>query len=266
MKLNQDILRQFSNFIAIIAAFVTNILANIYPLNGLTIGEISNTIFKDVLITPANYAFAIWGVIYLGLISFAIYQALPSQKQNSILRKIGYLLVISSFAQIIWVVLFQFQYFGLSVVAMLVILIPLTIIYLRLKPEFSNARLLFAKSFSRQEKWLINIPISIYFAWISVATIVNMASFLDYWDWDGWGISPQIWTVIMIIIATAIAIIVTIKYSDIAYGGVFIWALVAITIRHLDSLTIAGTAGVGAVILFLLILKFLNIGKYRRFS
>ena len=76
MKLNSDILRQFTNLVAIVAAFGTNVSANIAPIKGLNIGEISNTLFKDVLITPANYAFAIWGVIYLGLFGFAIYQVL----------------------------------------------------------------------------------------------------------------------------------------------------------------------------------------------
>lgn len=87
MKLNSDILRQFTNLVAIVAAFGTNVYANIAPIKGLNIGEISNTLFKDVLITPANYAFAIWGVIYLGLFGFAIYQVLPNQKQNPHLHR-----------------------------------------------------------------------------------------------------------------------------------------------------------------------------------
>ena len=89
MKSEPDILRQFINLIAIVAAFGTNVAANLAPIKGLNIGEISNTLFKDVLITPANYAFAIWGVIYLGLFSFAIYQVLPNQRQNPHLRQVG---------------------------------------------------------------------------------------------------------------------------------------------------------------------------------
>ncbi len=58
-------LRQWANLMAIIAAFGINVLANLAPFNGLTIGEISNTVFRDVKIIPANYAFAIWGLIYL---------------------------------------------------------------------------------------------------------------------------------------------------------------------------------------------------------
>ncbi len=118
-KFNSDMIRQWSNLIAILATFLMNIYVNISPPGGQTIGEISNTIFKDVLITPASYAFAIWGLIYLGLISFGIYQILPAQRENQILRKCQYFLVGASLIQIVWIFLFQYQLFTLSVLAML---------------------------------------------------------------------------------------------------------------------------------------------------
>src|SRR5210317_2165373 len=90
------IIRQIITLVTIIAAFGTNTWANINPPNGLTIGAISQEIFGNVLITPANYAFAVWGLIYLGLFSFAVYQALPAQKSDSLLRKIGYKIAIAS--------------------------------------------------------------------------------------------------------------------------------------------------------------------------
>ncbi|MGF1675675.1 MAG: tryptophan-rich sensory protein [Rivularia sp. (in: cyanobacteria)] len=219
-----DILRQLVTFAAVIIAFIVNVISNIFPINGLTIGEISNTLFKNVLIIPASYAFAIWGLIYLGLFAFAIYQVLPSQRENPNLRKTGYLLAIASLAQSIWVYLFLSRLFVLSVVAMLLILLPLILMYLRL--DIGNTPV------SRAEKWFIRYPISIYLAWISVATIVNIASALYINNWNGFGISPQIWTVIMMIIATIIALFALFQRRDIAYSGVTVWALIAIAIKH----------------------------------
>jgi hypothetical protein len=241
MNSNRDKFRQIINLIAIVAAFVINIVANIAPFNGQTIGEISNTLFQDVLITPANYAFAIWGLIYLGLISFAIYQALPAQRQNSQLRRMGYLVAIASLAQIIWIFFFLYNLFALSLVAMLGILFPLIGAYqsLRNGDRFTG----------RQQKWLVYFPISIYLGWISVATIVNGAIVLDYWNWNGWGISAQIWTVIMLLVATAIAVTVSIRRVDLAYTGVFVWAFVAIAVRNSNNLLIAATAGGLAIVL-----------------
>lgn len=245
-KFNSDMMRQWANLIAIVAAFILNIYVNIAPPSGKTIGEISNTIFRDVLIIPASYAFAIWGLIYLGLISFGIYQVLPGQKEHPILRRCGYFLVGASLAQIIWIFLFQSQLFTLSVLAMLVILGCLIRLYLKLGISYERV--------SRKDKWLVHRPISIYFAWISVATIVNVASTLHNLGWNNTGQVATVWTVIMLIVGAVIAAIINIQKQDIAYTLVFIWAFVAIGVRHLDILFISGVAGILALGLAVLVL------------
>ncbi len=247
-----DILRQILNLTAILAAFGINVLANIAPFNGLTIGEISNTFFREVLITPANYAFAIWGVIYLGLIAFGVYQVLPAQRQNLSLRRMGYLLVLASLAQIVWVFFFQYRLFTLSLVAMVAILLPLIEIYLRLGIGYERV--------SKREKWFVHIPLSIYLAWISVATIVNVALTLYNLGWSGWGISAEVWTAIALIAGAAIAAIVSLQRADVAFVLVIVWAFVAIAVRQANILMIAATAGGLAIALVLLLL----LGLLRR--
>ncbi len=236
-----DRLRQWVTLIAIFAAFAVNVLANIYPINGLSIGQVSNQLFGDVKITPANYAFAIWGLIYLGLFSLGIYQFLPAQQQNPRLKNIGYLIVLASLAQIVWVYVFLSRMFLFSLVAMLVILFSLIGAYLELHREDINI--------SRKEIWWVDTPISIYFGWISVATIVNVATVLTHLNWNGWGISAEIWTVVMLIVAGFLASLIRIKFTETAYSLVFIWAIVAIGIRQINQPVIAGTAlGVALVI------------------
>lgn len=227
---SRDILRQLVTLAAVVIAFIVNVLSNIVPINGLTIGEISNTLFKNVLIIPANYAFAIWGLIYLGLFAFAIYQVLPSQRDNPNLRQTTYFLTIASVAQTIWVYLFLSRLFVLSVLAMLLILLPLIVMYWRLRIGTTFA--------SRAEKWFIRYPISIYLSWISVATIVNIASALYINNWNSFGIAAEVWTAIMVIIATLIAVIALIQRQDIAYSGVTIWALIAIAVKHWENSTL----------------------------
>jgi hypothetical protein len=252
-KFNSDMIRQWSNLIAILATFLMNIYVNISPPGGQTIGEISNTIFKDVLITPASYAFAIWGLIYLGLISFGIYQILPAQRENQILRKCQYFLVGASLIQIVWIFLFQYQLFTLSVLAMLGILGCLICLYLNLGISYERV--------SKKEKWFVYYPISIYFAWISVATIVNVACALDNLGWDGSGQVAIFWTIIMLIVGTVIAAIINIQKQDVAYTLVFIWALTAIAVRHLDVLVLAISAGILALGLVVLVcLNFFSKG------
>jgi hypothetical protein len=251
------ITRQVSTLITILAAFGMNIWANLNPPNGLTIGAISQTFFNNVLITPANYAFAIWGLIYLGLISFAIYQALPRQKNDALLRKIGYKLAIASISQIIWVFCFLYRQYDVSMVAMVGILFPLIAAYWSLP---------FKTSISRAHRWLIKFPITIYLAWISVATIVNGAILLESQNWSGWGIDPQVWTIIMLLIAGLITHFVVLPRLDFVYGGIFVWALIAIAIKNSEIVLISGTAIGLSISLIVLLLSFSFYGHEHRTS
>ena len=240
IKLTSDSLRQWTNFILIISAFLANILANIAPLNGLNIGEISNTFFTNVLIIPASSAFIIWGVIYLGLISLAIYQLLPSNSQS--MGYLGYFLPLASLAQIIWLVCFQLRWFILSILPMLMILSALIVLYLRLPPK------------SGKTYWLVHQPISIYLGWISVATIVNIASALDYNNWDGWGLTSSVWTVIMMAVGSLLGACACWEKSDFAYPGVIIWALFWIGVANQSSSFIVACAGILAFALVIVML------------
>ncbi|PSB22952.1 hypothetical protein C7B61_01175 [filamentous cyanobacterium CCP1] len=239
-------LLQILTLVAILGTFVVNIWSNLAPIGGQNIGEIANTVFADVLVIPANYAFAIWGIIYLGFLAFGVYQLLPDQRTNATIRQVDYWVILLCITQSIWVFLFTLRQFWWSTVMMLGILLPLIKIYLLL--DVGRRRV------SRQEKWFAHIPFSIYLGWISVATIVNVASALFANNWDGWGIAPATWTVIMMVIATAIGAMINLQRQDIAYPLVIIWALVGIAIRQADvaivSITAIGLAiGLGILLL-----------------
>ncbi|MEB3355605.1 MAG: tryptophan-rich sensory protein [Synechococcales bacterium] len=249
---NSDLLRQIIVAIAIITAFAVNVWSNLFPINGETIGEISNTLFRDVLITPANYAFIIWGVIYLGLFSFAAYQLRPAQRQNPRLRRSAYWLVVACVAQTIWVFLFLSRQFVGSLLLMLVILLALIALYLGLGIGTERT--------SAEERLRLQLPISIYLGWISVATVVNVAIALYSLDWNGWGIAPRGWTAILIGVAALIAIGVLLTRGDTAYGGVFIWAILAIGVRQASQPWILGTAIAAVLVLAVLVARNWRVG------
>ena len=239
---------QIATIAAILGAIVVNALSNFFPLNGLSIGAISNTLFSEVLVTPANYAFAIWGVIYLGLVAFGIYQAAPARRDNARLQRVRSPIIAASLFQSLWVFAFQGRLFWLSVVVMIGILLSLVSAFLQSKKDSDRI--------SRAEKWLIQIPIGVYFGWITVATVVNIASALYNSGWTGSGISPAIWTVILSAISAAIAVTITLQYRDIAFPAVIIWALVAIALRQTSQsailITEIGLAiGLGLLILWM---------------
>jgi len=234
-----------ATLIAIVGTLVVNTLSNFFPPQGLNIGEIANTILKGVQITPANYAFAIWGLIYLGLIAYGIFQLRPDLRSNPTIQRVDKLLIVACLAQIAWVYLFTVRQFWLSVVAMLVILLPLIGAYLQLKSS--------PQRMNRKQKWLVQTPFSIYLGWISVATIVNVASALYSSNWNGWSISATTWTVIMLIVGAIIGAIVALQRGDVALTLVFVWAYVAIAIRQFTIPAIWITAIVAAIVLVALL-------------
>ncbi len=234
-SLDADRLRQYANAAAIVTSITVNTLSNIVPPNGINIGKLSNLLFANVMIVPANYAFAIWGVVYLGLVTFGVYQLQPSQRRNHRLQRSGYWLVLASLAQCLWVYVFLSRWFVASVVVMLGILLPLVQFYLRLEIGQHQS--------SARERWCVDVPASIYLGWISVATVVNIATTLYSLQWSGWGLSPMLWTGIILGVSAAIAATVAIQRHDTVFAGVFVWALVAIAIRRAAMPEITLVAG-----------------------
>ena len=225
------------NVLAVVAVIVINGLANALPINGLTTGEISDRF--DVFFVPAGYVFSIWGVIYLGLVAFAVYQALPSQRNNPRLMGVGILFALSCAANIAWIFLWHYERFPLTLVAMLALLASLIGVYLRLG--------IGREAVPATERWLVRVPFSIYLGWVSVATIANVTSLLDYLGWGGWGIPEAVWAVIMLVIGAGLTTVVGLSRCDVAYALVIVWAFVGIAIKHAGTPLVAVTAAVGAV-------------------
>jgi hypothetical protein len=249
--MKKDTLRQSVDLLAVIATIAINGLANALPLNGQTTGEISDR-FK-VYFVPAGYVFSIWGLIYVALIAFAVYQALPAQRDNPRLYRIGYLFALSCVANIAWLFLWHYEVFPLTLVAMLALLLLLIAIYLRL--DIGRARVPTA------EKWLVHVPFSIYLGWITVATIANVTSLLDYLKWSGWGISPEAWTVIMLVAAVGIASAVSLTRGDVAYMLVIVWALAGIAVKHTGTPVVATAAWVTTALAALMLVVGLFVSK-----
>ena len=250
--MNRDTLRQVLVLIAAFATIIFNIAANVLPLNGLNTGELSDRF--QIFFVPAGYVFSIWGLIYLGLIAYAIYQVLPAQRENPRLRSIGYLFILSCLANIAWLFLWHYEVFEFTLIAMGVLLLSLIAIYLRLdigRGEVSNA-----------EKWAVHVPFSIYLGWITVATIANTTQLLYYLGWNGWGISAEIWAVIMLAAGVIISAIMSLTRADIAYSLVLVWAYIGIAIQHNDTPLVANSALIAAG-LIVVILIIVLIRKYR---
>jgi hypothetical protein len=208
-----------------------NFITNSFPPTGVTIAELSNTVFANVKIIPANYAFAIWGVIYIGLTAFGIYQLDPRRSDNIQLQQTRPWIIVASLLQCAWILLFLYQQMLLSSLVMLGIVWALTRCYLSLHPTDRSVP-------QANPAWVPSV-FSIYLGWITVATIVNISSTLDLWGWQGFPLSPELWTVLMMVLSIGLAVLFRRIYADRVFSGTIIWAISGIIIANLTSPIIA---------------------------
>ena len=214
--------RQIVVILAALATIVVNVLANALPINGQNTGEISDRF--AIYFVPAGYVFSIWGLIYIGIIAYLIYQALPAQRNDARMEAIAGPFVLSSVANIVWIFLWHYNAFPATLLAMLVLLASLIVIYLRLGTGRTRV--------STAETWAVRVPFSIYLGWITVATIANVTQVLYYLGWNGFGISPETWLMIMLAVAVVVAGLMAWTRRDAAYLLVLVWAFIGIALKH----------------------------------
>lgn len=234
---------QISNIIVLVVTIVINYLSNSGAINNTTIGDVSNQL--HTLFTPASYAFAIWGFIYLLLIGFIAYQSrslFVKVRDDDFILRIGWWFVISCLANSAWVFLWLYGYTGLSCIFIFLVLFSL------LKIVINNAMELWDAPVS--VIMFLWWPFVFYSGWITVASIANVASYLSKIGWDGFGMSEAAWTIFMIIIAIILNLVVTWTRNMREFALVGAWALVAIAYANYSSeITIAYVAGISALIL-----------------
>jgi len=232
-------LRQILVIVATVATLVVNTLANTLPFNGQDQATISDSF--EVFFVPAGYVFSIWGLIYLVLIVYTVYQALPAQRDNALLDRVGWLYIGTGIANCAWLFVWHYLLFALSLIVMLAFLVLLIAIYVTLGTGRTRA--------GTAQRWLVRVPFSIYLGWITVATVANATALFNYWGW-GNGLDPAsaAWAAVMLVVAAAIAVLMSLRHGDIAYVAVIVWAFAGIAVKHSENALVATTAWVMAAI------------------
>lgn len=204
---------------------VVNALANIIPINGQGTGVVSDSYFN--LFAPIGLTFAIWGVIYVLLLGFSLYQLFKRSVylDRKDYKIIGGVFTISSIINTVWIFAWHYNQILLSLVLMIGILVSLIVINMTIRKM----------TLSPVELVLVKAPFSVYFGWITIATIANVTTFLVSIDWNGFGISEVLWTNIMIFIGAVIGALAIRFYKSYVYGLVFVWAYFGIALKHASS-------------------------------
>ena len=248
--MTSDRTRGIATLVAIVATIAVNGAATAIPLGGRTTGEISDS-FR-VFLVPSGATFAIWGVIYGFLVAFGVYAARAATREAPLLRRLGWLPVVSCVFNSAWIFLWQYGFFVATLVAMLGLLVTLIAIQ-----RITRA------ATTRAERWLVAIPFSIYLGWITVATVLNVAvGLVSLGVTEIAGIESPLVAAVVLVAAIGIALTAIVREREIAYGLVAVWAFYGIWVKEGATPYVAPVAIAGAG-LFLLAVAWATLERRR---
>ncbi len=245
------------NLIGFIATVAINALATILPINNKSTGALSDQ--YPNLFVPAGITFSIWGLIYILLAIFIVYQfiiAFKRTEDRGIFEKIGILFFLSCIFNSAWIFAWHYELVWLSLIIMVLLFITLLTIFIRLGIGKSQAPM--------SEKILTHINFSVYLGWITVATIANVTAFLVVINWNGFGITEALWTVIVMAVGAIIAILMVFTRNDIFFSLVVVWAYAGILIKRMQAPVAVQSVILTSIIALALIGLSIILGLIRR--
>ncbi len=233
------------NLAAYALVILLNVLSNALPINGQSMPEISAK--YPSLFTPAGFSFSIWGVIYLALLVFVVWQALPAQRSDARIASVSTYFKVNCLMNALWIVVWHYDLVALSLVVMLVILATLILIYRALLASIETA--------GRIEHGVLYLPFSLYTAWITIATIANASVLQTAVGWDNVFMDAVDWTLLKLAVAGAIGAIMIVRLRDIPFALVVAWAAYGISVKQAATPAVAGTALTLAILMLILVAK-----------
>ncbi len=207
-----------------------NYLANALPINDKTTGQLSDQ--YPNLFVPAGITFSIWGLIYLLLLIFCIIQFREENKQ--VVQSIGWLFIVTCVLNGLWIVAWHYEQLPFSLFFMIGLLASLILISLSLKDAAMG---------------ITKAGFGIYLGWICIAAIANVTALLIDYNWNGFGISHEIWTIAMIVIGAVITSLAIYRMNNVFIALAVIWAFSGIILkRQVDYKSIVFAAGLAILI------------------
>jgi hypothetical protein len=235
----RDIARQVANVVGALFQIAVPIFAG--PVVGRVSGE------NPTLVVPADYAFVIWTPIFLLALIYAVYQALPSNRENPLLRRIGWFSALAYFSNGIWQIVFPAREFLLSQIVFVGISTGAVVAFVVVQRG--------AGSGSRFDRWLIAPAFGLLAGWVTAAFFVGFVTVLVATGVLSGGIGEALFGSLMLIVGGTIACAVILAgrigpmQGYLAYGGAVLWALAGVVAnQYQNSLITSATAVVCALV------------------
>lgn len=231
-------IRQILVVLATAGVIIVNYLSGTGYINNATVGDVADK--YPTLVTPAGYAFSIWGLIYLGMILFSVYQALPSQSANPHFLRARTIYIASCAANCAWIYFWLHERILIATAVIFILLAALAFINLNLKGANSNA-----------ETWLVRVPFGIYFGWVTVASILNAAIALVFAGVEASNTTATVWACALIAVAAILGVLIRVKLGIGVYAVTVAWALTAIAVKQSGRTLIVTFCAFGVIALLI---------------
>lgn len=250
-----DILRQAANAVAIPLGVAMNLVVPaIIGVDGIDVDEGT----PKTALSAAGYAFGIWGIIFLGQLVYAVYQALPAQRENPILRRVGWFTAINGLANAVIGGLWAVNSTQGTVVGWLMILVLLASL-IAVEAGFATGEP------RGGDFWRVRVPFSVNLGWISVATLISTAQVLqNIVGWDGTPVAPQLWAALLVVIAATLGVTMVTLRDNYAYGAVILWGLIGVAAEQANAPLVGASANVTAGLVALALVATAIVRRTRR--
>ncbi|MEQ1737005.1 MAG: tryptophan-rich sensory protein [Rhodoglobus sp.] len=257
MREQRDIVRQItvaaSATFALIGAFVGSGAAGGTPIQDAAGGALAA---DATLIAPAASAFGIWSVIYLGLIAYAMWQLLPGQSSGERHRRLGFWVAASLVLNAFWILSIQFDLLPLSV-PIIIVLLAVLIQAFRQAVQYQAA--------STLDAVITDGSIGLYLGWVCVATAANVTALLVASGFTGWGLAPELWSVVVIAVAAAAGVLLAVAGKGrIAPALSLGWGLSWVAVGRLGGEPASAVTGFAAIAAVVVVLAATVVTRVRR--
>ena len=231
--------------------YALTLLGNVIIEAGQVGGNTSATVAYGVFtwFTPAGYVFSIWSLIYVALIGWLVAYTREAPLRAKRFTPVSVLFIGSCVLNVLWLALWHFELVAVSFIVILAEWLVLAALYLNVRRTMKTAS--------------GRVPVSIYTAWVTVATLANMAILVTRALDGGIPFFNGLFTILLTAGVLAFGYVMRKAYDDMAFQLVFLWALIGVGVN------VSGASAFTAAVVFLLcvvgaILTFAPIGSMRK--
>lgn len=219
-------------------------------LGGTPIQEVQNGALDadSSYLAPARQAFGIWSVIYVGLIAYTIWQALPGQRTNPRQRAVGWWIAVTMVLNGLWLVTAQFGTLLLTAIAIIVLLIALALTFRaavhtrKVGDGFGDAL-------------LIDGVTGLHLGWVTLATVANITAWLTQIGPESWEEGATVWGMVVLVVVAIIGLAITMLSGwRIAPGLALAWGLSWLAVARLTGEPSSRGIGITAIIVAVIVL------------